>query len=443
MITITRMEPINKGLIFEYRCSSEHELVMTIKSLRISTPLIEKKLDKSSTKAVVNNLINNYDYFVSLSLVDSSGRITEPSCTRLFTPYQNKKKIKTINYIHKNDFYYYPSGRSTCSPSILKLDKNTYICSHDVYWSDTAQNLTLLFKSTDKGETWEYLSQLSPCFWGSLFEIKGIIYMYGISTEYGDILLYKSYDNGLTWPESVCLFERSRGGAKGYHKAPMPTVITDSRLWLNVEYGTWKHKFSIHALSCSIDDDIMVKGNWTITEPLHISKDMEGIIAKEDPVCIEGNLVKGFDGKLYNILRCNLIQNRIAVLCEVDKENISAPLRFIKAVDLPISHSKFVVRTNGDGFYYAMGNRIDEQCKNQRQILSIYRSKDLINWEFCKDIADVLKTSDRKKAAMQYPDWFIEDKDIVFLSRTAINKPENFHNANNITFHRYINFFVL
>ena len=97
MITITRMEPINKGLIFEYRCSSEHELVMTIKSLRISTPFIEKKLDKSSTKAVVNNLINNYDYFVSLSLTDSSGRITEPSCTRLFTPYQNKKKIKTIN----------------------------------------------------------------------------------------------------------------------------------------------------------------------------------------------------------------------------------------------------------------------------------------------------------------------------------------------------------
>jgi hypothetical protein len=126
----------------------------------------------------------------------------------------------------------------------------------------------------------------------------------------------------------------------------------------------------------------------------------------------------------------------------VDQKNISSPLRFIKAVDLPISHSKFVVRTSDDGYHYAMGNRIDERCKNQRQILSIYRSRNLIDWEFVKDIANVIGTADRKKAALQYPDWFIDGKDIVFLSRTAINKPENFHNANNITFHRFSNFFL-
>ncbi|HQC68451.1 MAG TPA: exo-alpha-sialidase [Clostridia bacterium] len=442
MITITRMEPIDKGLVFEYRCSSEYELLMTVKPLTTSMPLIQKKLDKSETGVTVSNLTNNLDYFISLTLVDNSGRIKEPSCTRLFTPYPNKRKFKTVNYIHKDDYFYYPSGRSTCSPSILKLDENTYICSHDVFWQYTAQNLTLIFKSKDKGETWEYLSQLSPCFWGSLFLINGIVYMYGISTEYGNIMLHKSYDKGATWPQSVCLFEKCKDDTKGFHKAPMPTVISGGRLWLNVEYGTWKHKFAIHALSCCLDDDIMNPANWTITEPLYITKNDEGIIAKEDPVCIEGNLVQGFDGKLYNILRCNLIQTKAAVLCEVNKQDISAPLRFIKAVDLPVSHSKFVVRTHSDGYHYAMGNRIDENCKNIRQILSVYRSKNLIDWEFCKDIADVLGTADRKKAALQYPDWFIEEKDIVYVSRTAINKPYNFHNANNITFHRYKNFFA-
>ncbi|MFA5341621.1 MAG: hypothetical protein WC332_07585, partial [Clostridia bacterium] len=273
MVTITRMEPMDKGLIFEYVCSSEYQLLMTVKSLRIYKPLIEQVLDKFQTKMIIDGLHNDYDYFISLSLVDDKGRLMEPSCTRLFTPYSNKKKFKTVNYIHKNDFYYYPSGRSTCSPSILKLDENNYICSHDIYWGDSAQNLTLLFKSSDKGETWEYLSRISPCFWGSLFKLHNDVYMFGISTEYGNALLYKSYDNGATWPESVELYKKDKNDEKGYHKAPMPTVILNNRLWLNVEYGTWKHKFSIHALSCSIDCDIIKKENWTITEPLYIPKD--------------------------------------------------------------------------------------------------------------------------------------------------------------------------
>lgn len=78
MITITRMEPIDKGLVFEYRCSSEYELLMTVKPLTTSMPLIQKKLDKSETGVTVSNLTNNLDYFVSLTLVDNSGRIKEP-----------------------------------------------------------------------------------------------------------------------------------------------------------------------------------------------------------------------------------------------------------------------------------------------------------------------------------------------------------------------------
>ncbi|OQB51368.1 MAG: hypothetical protein BWX97_02206 [Firmicutes bacterium ADurb.Bin146] len=103
MVTIIKMEPINKGIVFEYSCSYDYTLVMTVKSLRVCKPLIEKVLDKFQTKMVINSLTNNYDYFISLSLIDEFGRITEPSCTRLFTPYPNKKHFKTVNYIHKND----------------------------------------------------------------------------------------------------------------------------------------------------------------------------------------------------------------------------------------------------------------------------------------------------------------------------------------------------
>lgn len=441
MVTITRMEPTDKGLNFEYCHDSKNTLLMTIRSISPYTPVIEKKLENKNGKMTIGDLENNKDYYISLSLHDDFGRITEPTCTRLFTPFKNKKNYKIINYIHKNDFYYYPSGRSTCSPSIIKLENGQYICSHDVYWGHASQNLTIVLKSEDKGITWDYQSQISPCFWGSLFVHKNILYILGATTEYGDIVIHKSNDYGKTWSESTILFTKRKDEEQGYHKAPMPVITSNNRLWTSIEHGTWKHKFSTHIVSADIDSDLMNKNSWTITDPLNIHKDAKGIIAKEDPVCIEGNSIKGFDNKIYNLLRCNLTENRCAVLCQADADNPSAPLKYIEAVDLPISHSKFVVRNGNDGYYYAMGNRIDNRCKNQRQILSMYKSKNLIDWHFCEDILDLLSTADRKKAAMQYPDWFIDENDIVCVSRTAMNKPQNFHNANNITFHRIKDFF--
>lgn len=46
MVTITRMEPTDKGLNFEYCHDSKNTLLMTIRSISPYTPVIEKKAGK-------------------------------------------------------------------------------------------------------------------------------------------------------------------------------------------------------------------------------------------------------------------------------------------------------------------------------------------------------------------------------------------------------------
>ncbi|MDD2262806.1 MAG: hypothetical protein PHW20_11160, partial [Clostridia bacterium] len=67
MVTITRMEPIDKGLNFEYCHDSENTLLMTIRSISPYTPVIEKKLENKNGKITIGDLENNKDYYISLS----------------------------------------------------------------------------------------------------------------------------------------------------------------------------------------------------------------------------------------------------------------------------------------------------------------------------------------------------------------------------------------
>ncbi len=42
----------------------------------------------------------------------------------------------------------------------------------------------------------------------------------------------------------------------------------------------------------------------------------------------------------------------------------------------------------------------------------------------------------RDKVGFQYVDCIFDQKDILFVSRAGINEARNFHDANQITFHR-------
>ncbi|MGN1052752.1 MAG: hypothetical protein ACI4SH_05110 [Candidatus Scatosoma sp.] len=74
-----------------------------------------------------------------------------------------------VNYLHPNDNAYYFSGRFLASPSIVRLPSGALLASMDVFSLRYPQNLCKVFKSVDDGKTWKYVTDLFPCFWGTLF----------------------------------------------------------------------------------------------------------------------------------------------------------------------------------------------------------------------------------------------------------------------------------
>ena len=111
-----------------------------------------------------------------------------------------------------------------------------------------------------------------------------------------------------------------------------------------------------------------------------------------------------------------------------------------RLVDIDITTSKFDIHFDDvSGMYYMLASHALDEPKTNRNLLGLFRSQDLLNWEFVADILDA-KAMDPAVVGFQYVSFLIEGDDILFLSRTAYGKPANFHDANYQTFHRIENF---
>ena len=396
--------------------------------------------------------------YISFSVENNTAEITglEELCDYEFyiTNSDNKSKVrlfrtgyvpgKVVNYLHPNDLYYKYSGQYLCSPSLVKLGDGTLLASMDVFEGGGPQNLTLIFKSVDNGDTWSYLTELFPCFWGKLFVHRDAVYMLSMSTEYGDLLIGKSADGGETFTTPTVI---ARGScltkAAGFHKAPMPVIEAKGRLWTAVDYGSWGtggHASSI--LSIDVNDDLLCAENWTYTYPTPYNPDWEGAVKGHSSGCLEGNAVVTPEGDIVNMLRyqtngCEPSYGR-SVLLKVNPDNLDEPLKLHKVVDFQGNLSKFDIVYDEVSKHYV--SIITGDADNQgRNLLSFAASANLYDWKTICPLIDYTN-DDPKKIGFQYISLIIDGNDILYLSRTAFNEAHNFHDANYSTFHKIINF---
>lgn len=356
------------------------------------------------------------------------------------------KSVGTVvNYLHPDDEAYSFSGKSLCSPSLLKHPDGFLLASMDVFAAEYPQNLTLIFRSDDDGETWHYVSELMPCFWGKLFVHNGELYMLAVSTEYGDLLIGKSTDGGKTFSAPVTLLRGSNGrnGNDGVHKNPQNIVIHNGRIYETLEWGTWgNHEFGHAAMvmSCDVNDDLLVPENWSFTEPKRFDYFTTELECLEKPVMtIEGTLTVSPEGELLNIMRFGKRNNILAY--KVNTEDHDAPLEYSSLIHFEANFSKFMIKYDAvSKKYYSVATRLYEGSRdNARNLLSLMVSPDLKNWEVACDLLDY-RHSDPDNTGFQYVDFEFDGDDIIYLCRTAINEPRNFHDANYSTFHRIKNF---
>ena len=347
----------------------------------------------------------------------------------------------TVNYLHPEDDAYAFSGHYLCSPSLVRHPEGYLLASMDVYDAKSPQNLTFIFRSDDNGESWHYVSELMPCFWGKLFIHKGELYMLSCSTEYGDLLIGKSGDGGKTFTTPVTLLRGSNGknGNTGVHKNPQNIFRYGGRIYETLEWGAWADKSLCHAamvMSCDENDDLLIPENWSFSEPLKFDHFAPELIGLPIPsMTIEGTLTLSPEGKLLNIMRFGKYGN--AIVYEVNTEDHDAPLTYARLMEFPANLSKFMIKFDEESKrYYSVATRLyDPEKPKARNLLSLMSSKDLLHWDVVCDLFDY-RESDSRQVGFQYVDFEMEGEDIIYLCRTAINGANSYHNSNYITFHR-------
>ena len=329
-----------------------------------------------------------------------------------------------VSYLHPEDEAYIFSGRYLGSPSIVILPDKRLLASMDVFAGKEPQKLTQIFESADGGKTWTIIAELNPCFWGKLFIHKDALYMLSTSSEYGDLLIGKSYDFGRSWTKPTVIMRGSAGSCRnGFHKAPVRIERYNGRLVTAVEFGSWEEGGFYNAvLSIDEEDDLLNEENWLLSMPYKtdISVHRE---APEKGV-IEGNIIC-IGGALFNILRAG--DGKALILRVSDSFD---KLEYFDTVDFPCGHSKFELFAFGDTIY-AVGNALPG-----RNVLALYMSKNINSWELADKIIDG-SGYDMAKVGFQYPSVALKNNELFILSRTAFNGANTFHNSNCITFHKY------
>jgi hypothetical protein len=236
----------------------------------------------------------------------------------------------------------------------------------------------------------------------------------------------------------------------GPHKAPMPVLEHNSRLWTAIDFGTWSdgrgHDSGV--LSAPVDSDLLIRESWTLSPFLPYSSEWPGTVSGKTKGLLEGNLLVTPEGSLVNLLRYQTTGGTPdygrAIYLYADAANPGAPLYFGKVIPFHGNLSKFSILYDSiSGLYWSLVNRVTSDNIFQRNVLTLVCSNNLEYWEIMWDVFDYESNGwkeDSSKVAFQYVDWIMEGDEIWFVSRTAVNNAYSYHNANHITFHRIVNF---
>lgn len=337
------------------------------------------------------------------------------------------------------------------SAGIVRLTDGTYLAKHDEFGEGSTEYtsaITRVYRSTDRGHTWRPIATVDGLFWSSIFEHRGNVYMIGTHHHHGELLVYKSHDAGHTWttPKDAKsgLIRPGR-----WHTAPVPVIEHNGRLWRAVEDADgdeskrWGYRYRPYLMSIPLDGNLLDADQWTITNTIERDGAWLGGTFRW---VLEGNAVVDRAGNIRNILRTDHDDLAAVTTVSPDGTTQSIDASFDRA-ELPGASKKLMIRWDEPSqAYWALSNppmpsRIAKQQPGARNTLALFKSSDLRTWTMrCV----LLHHPDREKHAFQYPDWIIEDNDLLVASRTAYDDGQGgahrAHDANYLTFHRFPNF---
>ena len=361
------------------------------------------------------------------------------------------------------------------SPSIVRTPGGGLLATHDYFGPncpknhENAEHLTSVYRSEDDGVSWCNVTHISNAFFSSLFVHNGNVYLFGVSQEYGSIVIRRTDDEGFTWTHpgdetSGLLFRGGSGHeSPNYHCGVMPVLQSGGRLYRAFEDNSplhWPRGFQSLVVSAPDDADLLNAANWTMSNKLPMNPAWVPSSWKSpiDLGWLEGNVVETPDSNLWNILRVHSDPevDKAAIVLVKDQGRTVSFEPSNGFIDFPGGMSKFSIRHDPEtGLYFTLTNnntnpdrpwRIHDLYSSawQRNVLSLFASEDLIHWRhietLLEDDSDVSPDESLRCTGFQYADWQFDGDDLIYLVRTAYDGAPIFHDSNRITFHRLAGF---
>lgn len=288
----------------------------------------------------------------------------------------------------------------------------------------------------------------------NLFTLKpnsSSVYLLGTSTDGpAPIKIARSDDAGSSWPHAAVLHGQVSGAAS-YETGPTPTLVSGGRVYRAFERLAppfrWGVDYEAVVLHADARADLLDPASWSLSAPLPFNASWIPTawpVRPAAPGFLEGNMVEGPDGELYDLLRLDSkpAPGNFAVLLRLDRP--ANALRFDAIVRLPGGHSKFVVRRDArTGLYVTLSNPNDHpRYTDQRNVLALCTSKDLRVWTrhatLLRDDTGFAPDDSVRFTGFHYVDWQFDwnGRDLIAAVRTAYRGAVSYHNSNRITFKR-------
>ena len=333
------------------------------------------------------------------------------------------------------------------TPSVIIMPDGSYLVSHSKF-GKVKEQITV-YRSIDKGLSWKKISEVKGI-WSGLFLHQNGLYIMGVDKTYGNCVIRKSLDGGISWTEPEdenTGMIRRHDEEKGFHTSAVSLVIANGRIYRPFEVasrtGAWGN-FEALVLSAPVNADLLNAESWRTSTRMSV----DTCWGKEYNTWLEGGTVVAPDGEVLNVLRVDNREEETAAILHVSQDGSSLSFKperdFIR---FPGGCKRFVIRFDSQSDrYWSLTNWIPENFKGHnpertRNTLALVSSPDFRNWTVHRII---LQDDNVAKSGFQYIDWQVEGEDIIFVSRTAFFDgkyyADNQHNANFITFHRIKNF---
>jgi hypothetical protein len=346
------------------------------------------------------------------------------------------------------------TGLYVGSPSIVIWTNGEYVASHDFFGPESTEHTeaaTAVFRSGDRGATWQKVATLHGQFWSSLFINRGVLYLMGTDKQNGNVVIRRSHDGGTTWTTPTDDANgRLRADAQ-YHTAPTPVVEHDGRLWRAMEQRNpptgWGANLRAGIFSAPVEANLLAATNWTASD--FLPRNADGPDRQPD-AWLEGNAVIAPDGSIVDVLRMDKpdLPEKAAIV-EISADGRTAAFNpKTGVVDFPGGAKKFTIRFDPQSrLYWSLVNIIPPEIRTVeapsaiRNTLALVCSTDLRKWTVRQA---VLHHANPEKFAFQYVDWQFDGDDLIAVCRTAyddgLGGAHNYHDANFLTFHRWKNF---